>query len=122
MGYRKTATADVFVSHGTGDYNINKQMYTKYFRQRTNLEQIAHPFLITGTIGKYNIEAYVIGGGLSAQAGALRNAVSRAIATLSPELRSALDEARLLDRDMRVRERKKPGRKAARMKYAWRRR
>jgi len=122
MGYRKTATADVFLTHGTGKFTVNKQLYKNYFSNKYDLEALVHPFLIAGTISKFDVDAYVIGGGVSAQSGALRMGLSRAMATLSPELRPVLDEARLLERDTRHKERQKPGRKRARMRFAWRRR
>ncbi|MBE6896035.1 MAG: 30S ribosomal protein S9, partial [Ruminococcaceae bacterium] len=72
------------------------------------------PLETTGLMGKYDIETTVVGGGVSGQAGAIRHGLARALVVSDETLKPALKKAGLLTRDPRMKERKKPGLKAAR--------
>ena len=70
--------------------------------------------MLTDTLGKYDIVATVVGGGVSGQAGAIRHGLARAMIKLDEGMRPTLKKAGLLTRDPRMKERKKYGLKAAR--------
>ena len=74
---------------------------------------IRQPLQITGTIGKYDVKANVLGGGLSGQAGALRHGIARALVVVDSDLKSKLKKEGLMTRDPREVERKKFGQKGA---------
>eukprot|EP00112_Aurelia_sp_Birch-Aquarium-sp1_P011646 Seg2447.5 transcript_id=Seg2447.5/GoldUCD/mRNA.D3Y31 product="28S ribosomal protein S9 mitochondrial" pseudo=true protein_id=Seg2447.5/GoldUCD/D3Y31 len=119
MGYRKNATAEVKLKEGSGKLMINNMPMTKYFRKFEHRQQIISPFLVTGQLGRFDVDAGVIGGGESGQAGAIRYGISRGLLSFSESFYQSLEEAGLLLRDPRIRERKKPGQKRARKKFAW---
>ena len=113
-GRRKTAVARVCMSAGDGRVIVNQRSQEDYFPRPTARMIIAQPFEVTGTAGTYAISVRVRGGGVSAQASAVRHAVSRALIELQPELRPALKKAGFLTRDARKVERKKYGHHKAR--------
>lgn len=119
LGYRKEATADVKVKEGSGKFLVNNKPLTKYFYEIRHRQQAMSPLLVIDQLGRFDIDAGVIGGGLAGQAGAIRLALSRALLSFSDAFHKPLEEAGLLIRDSRVVERKKPGRKGARRKFAW---
>ena len=80
---------------------------------------VLHPFAVTETVGAFDVDASVRGGGSHQQAQAVRHGVSKALAEYSLGLRPALKGAGLLTRDARVVERKKPGKAKARKSYQW---
>ena len=75
---------------------------------------IRQPLEVTETLGKFDIWAKTLGGGISGQAGAMRHGISKALVEADPDLRPALRKLGFLTRDPRVKERKKAGRKRAR--------
>ena len=75
---------------------------------------IKQPFETTSTVGKFNVVASIMGGGVSGQAGALRHGISRALLEVNEDFRKDLRRAGLLTRDPRVKERRKYGFKKAR--------
>ena len=79
------------------------------------------PFTVTGTLNAYDIRCYAHGGGKSGQCGAVQLALARAILASHPhpEIKKTLRKTGLLTRDPRMVERKKPGQKKARKKFAW---
>ncbi|MFQ5479194.1 MAG: 30S ribosomal protein S9 [Candidatus Binatia bacterium] len=113
-GKRKTAIARIWLSPGKGEVTVNKRSLDSYFPRPTARMIIAQPFELTGTTGDYDIAARVRGGGISAQASALRHAISRALVDARPEFRPVLKKAGFLTRDARKVERKKYGRHKAR--------
>ncbi|XP_020630766.1 28S ribosomal protein S9, mitochondrial-like isoform X1 [Orbicella faveolata] len=121
-GERKRAIAKVTVKRGSGNVTVNDVPFTKYFGRMEDRKQIMCPFLTVGAVGEYDVKSEVIGGGHSGQAGAIRLAISRALLNFEDSYLEPLQKARLLIRDYRVRERKKPGQKRARKKFAWVRR
>jgi len=117
IGRRKTAVARVFLSEGKGEVTINNKALDAYFPTATHQYKINQPFTLTDTLGKYNLNVTVTGGGPSGQVEAIRLGISRALCTVDEEHRSALKPEGLLTRDPRMVERKKFGQKKARKKF-----
>lgn len=113
-GRRKKSVARVRLYPGTGNITINDRPIDDYFGLDTLKLIVRQPLNLTGTIGKYDVVAKVIGGGVSGQAGAIRHGLSRALLQANEELRLPLKKAGFLTRDPRMKERKKYGLKAAR--------
>lgn len=113
-GRRKQSVARVRVYEGTGNITINNRDIDDYFGLETLKLIVRQPMQLTETLGKFDIVATVVGGGVSGQAGAIRHGLARAMLKLDPNYRTVLKKAGLLTRDPRMKERKKPGLKAAR--------
>ena len=113
-GRRKDSVARVRVYTGTGKITINDRDIDNYFGLETLKLIVRSPLVLLGLEGKYDVVVRVSGGGVSGQAGAIRHGLSRALLQFDPELRSTLKKAGFLTRDPRMKERKKPGLKAAR--------
>ncbi|XP_019482709.1 PREDICTED: 28S ribosomal protein S9, mitochondrial [Hipposideros armiger] len=123
-GKRKTAKAEVVVyEHGSGRITVNGTDYLLYFPVTQDREQLMFPFHFLDRLGKHDVSCTVWGGGRSAQAGALRLAMSRALCSFATEEEVEwMRQAGLLTTDPRVRERKKPGQEGARRKFTWKKR
>jgi small subunit ribosomal protein S9 len=119
VGKRKSAVARVWIKPGTGTITVNRKPIEEYMKRETDRILIRQPLKITDSLERFDISVTVRGGGISGQAGAIRHAISRALANLSPELRLPLKKAALLTRDARVRERKKYGMRGARARYQY---
>jgi small subunit ribosomal protein S9 len=113
-GKRKTAVARVTLKPGTGQYVINGKSLEEYFPRTTLQRTIRQPLETVGYEDRMDVIAKMHGGGVSAQAGALRHGISRALLEADPNLRSELKRRGFLTRDARVKERKKAGLKKAR--------
>ena len=114
-GRRKSSVARVHVyENGTGTITINGRDIDDYFGLETLKLIVNQPFGVTDTLGKFDIIATVVGGGISGQAGAIRHGLSRALLQADANYRSALKAAGFLRRDPRMKERKKYGLKGAR--------
>ncbi|RMF24956.1 MAG: 30S ribosomal protein S9 [Deltaproteobacteria bacterium] len=113
-GRRKTAVARVRLRPGEGKVVVNGRGLEDYFPRPTSRMVIAQPLVLTSTGSEFDVIAKVHGGGISAQASAIRHAISRALCEAKPDLRPALKKAGLLTRDSREVERKKYGRHKAR--------
>ncbi len=114
-GKRKTSVARVWLKiGGTGIITINGKDYKEYFPRATSQVKILQPFELTNTLGKFDVMATVKGGGISAQAEAVRHGIARALQEYDPNLRPTLKKAGLLTRDPRMKERKKYGKRGAR--------
>jgi small subunit ribosomal protein S9 len=113
-GKRKTAVARVTLKPGTGEYVINGKSLEAFFPRHTLQRTIRQPLETVGYETRMDVVARMHGGGVSAQAGALRHGVSRALLEADPNLRSELKRRGFLTRDARVKERKKAGLKKAR--------
>ena len=113
-GRRKNSVARVRVYAGTGKITINDRDIDEYFGLETLKLIVRQPMVLTDTLGKFDLEIRVNGGGISGQAGAIRHGLSRALLQYNEELRSTLKKAGFLTRDPRMKERKKYGLKAAR--------
>ena len=138
-GRRKQSVARVRVYEGTGNITINNRDIDDYFGLETLKLIVRQPMQLTETLGKFDIVATVVGGGVmeqlaeradiqvkrvlarrprpelgALQAGAIRHGLARAMLKIDPNYRTVLKKAGLLTRDPRMKERKKPGLKAAR--------
>ena len=113
-GKRKTAVARVILKPGDGTYTINGKALDVFFPRPTLQRTIRQPLETVGYETRMDVVAAMHGGGVSAQAGALRHGVSRALLEADPHLRSELKRRGFLTRDARVKERKKAGLKKAR--------
>lgn len=113
-GRRKESVCRARISPGTGRWEINGRPFEDYFPNAVHRMVVNEPLRLTQTQGRYDVVAKVQGGGVSGQAGALRHAISRALADLDPDLRPILKRAGLLTRDAREKERRKYGLKKAR--------
>ena len=113
-GRRKSSIARVYVTPGKGKITINKRDIDEYFGYETLKVIVRQPFAATNTVDKFDVTVTVRGGGYTGQAGAIRHGLSRALCKVDEEFRPALKAAGFLTRDPRMKERKKPGLKAAR--------
>ena len=113
-GKRKTAIARVMLRPGTGTYEINGRTLEQHFPRLTLQRNIRQPLETVGYEDRMDVVARLHGGGISAQAGALRHGVSRALLEADPNLRGELKRRGFLTRDSRAKERKKYGLKKAR--------
>ena len=113
-GRRKKSVARVRLYPGTGVITINGKDIDDYFGLETLKLIINQPLDVTSNIGKYDVVANVVGGGISGQAGAIRHGIARALLVADETTRGVLKAAGLLTRDPRMKERKKYGLKAAR--------
>jgi len=113
-GKRKTAIARVILIPGTGAYTINGRELDVFFPRATLQRTIRQPLEAVGYETRMDVIARMHGGGVSAQAGALRHGISRALLEADPNLRGELKRRGFLTRDPRVKERKKAGLKKAR--------
>jgi small subunit ribosomal protein S9 len=113
-GKRKTAIARVTLRPGTGLYKINGRTLDEHFPRATLLRNIRQPLETVGYEERMDVVARLHGGGISAQAGALRHGISRALLEADPNLRGELKRRGFLTRDSRAKERKKAGLKKAR--------
>jgi small subunit ribosomal protein S9 len=113
-GKRKTAIARVILLPGTGAYTINGRELDVFFPRATLQRTIRQPLEAVGYETRMDVVARMQGGGVSAQADALRHGISRALLEADPNLRGELKRRGFLTRDPRVKERKKAGLKKAR--------
>ncbi|KAG9259433.1 28S ribosomal protein S9, mitochondrial [Astyanax mexicanus] len=123
-GRRKTASASITLRDcRSGNIMVNGKSYLQYFPILQDREQLMFPLHFVGMLGRFDVEAHVEGGGRSAQAGALRLAISRALLSfVSSGEMETMRQAGLLTSDPRVKERKKPGQAGARKKFTWKKR
>ena len=113
-GRRKTAVARVRMLPGSGTITVNERTLEDYFPRPTSRMRILEPFEATETVGQYDVLVNVEGGGIAAQADAVRHGISRALVSATETLRPALRKGGMLTRDPREVERKKYGRHKAR--------
>jgi small subunit ribosomal protein S9 len=113
-GKRKTAIARVILRPGTGAYRVNGRALDEHFPRVTLQRNIRQPLETVGYQDRMDVVARLQGGGISAQAGALRHGISRALLEADPNLRGELKRRGFLTRDSRAKERKKAGLKKAR--------
>ena len=113
-GKRKTAVARVILRPGSGAYTINGRTLEEFFPRMTLQRNIRQPLETVGYEARMDVHARLHGGGVSAQAGALRHGISRALIAADPNLRGELKRRGFLTRDARAKERKKAGLKKAR--------
>ena len=116
-GRRKTSTARVWVTAGSGKFTVNGLEPMAYFKRPSCESMVNSPMSVANITGKVDVMATVRGGGLAGQAGAVRHGVSRALVAFDAALRGPIKKAGLLTRDPRAVERKKPGRAGARRRF-----
>jgi small subunit ribosomal protein S9 len=117
IGRRKTSSARVTMSPGTGNIVVNKLPVEEYFTRPTSVMVLKQPLELTEALEKFDFAVNVRGGGKSGQAGAVRHGISRALLAYDAELRPTLKRAGFLTRDARQKERKKYGQKGARARF-----
>ena len=113
-GRRKSSSARVFMTKGSGEIVINKLPLEEYFGRETAHMILKQPSVTTETDKQFDFMVTVKGGGDSGQAGAIRLGIARALLSYNEELRSPLRKAGFLTRDSRKVERKKVGLRKAR--------
>ncbi|XP_030935187.1 30S ribosomal protein S9, mitochondrial isoform X1 [Quercus lobata] len=118
-GRRKCSIARVFLQPGDGKFVVNDKEFDVYFPMLDHRAALLRPFSETKTLGLWDVNCTVKGGGVSGQVGAIRLGISRALQNWEPDLRPALRDAGFLTRDSRVVERKKPGKAKARKSFQW---
>lgn len=118
-GRRKESSAKIWLMPGKGDITVNDRKFNDYFTRETDRLFIRQPFKATNNLDKFDCIVQVCGGGPSGQAGALRQAFSRALLKVDETLRSVLRKGGFLTRDPRMKERKKYGLKGARKRFQW---
>jgi small subunit ribosomal protein S9 len=116
-GRRKTAIARVFLRPGTGQFKVNGKGYEEYFVTEEQRVSAKRSLVLTELIGSFDVVTTVKGGGVSAQADAVKMGSARALVIFNPELRKLLKSEELLTRDARQKERKKYGQKGARARF-----
>jgi small subunit ribosomal protein S9 len=115
VGRRKQAIARVRIVPGAGKIVVNGRELDDYFPNKLHQQLINDPFKVLDLIGSYDVIARITGGGPSGQAGALRLGIARSLNQIDEENnRAILKKAGFLNRDARVKERKKAGLKKAR--------
>ncbi|MCL1785953.1 MAG: 30S ribosomal protein S9 [Alphaproteobacteria bacterium] len=113
-GKRKDSVARVYLAAGRGEIIVNGIPMAQYFKRPVLQMIIAQPFGVAKRDGQYDVRAFVSGGGLSGQAGAVKHGISKAMIIIEPESRPELKKAGFLTRDARVVERKHYGFRKAR--------
>lgn len=98
-GRRKTSVARVYLTPGSGKIIVNNKNLLDYFRREVLKMTIMQPLEVLEAVGKFDIEAYCSGGGLSGQAGALRLGMARALVVFDAELKSELRKHGFMTRD-----------------------
>jgi len=113
-GRRKTSTARVFLKPGSGKITINDRTIENFFGRETGRMIVRQPLELTETTGRFDVNVTVAGGGITGQAGAIRQGTTRALIEYDETLRRPLRVAGFVTRDAREVERKKVGRRKAR--------
>ena len=108
-GRRKTSSARVFVSKGTGDITVNNRSLDQYFGREVARMIVRQPLELVQATDQFDVNITVVGGGGFGQAGAIRHGLSRALLQYDEGLRGTLRKAGFLTRDAREVERKKVG-------------
>jgi small subunit ribosomal protein S9 len=116
-GRRKSAIARVFLRPGTGEWKVNGKKFDEHFVTEQQRVSAKRTLAVAELASNFDVLANVSGGGVSAQADAVKMGVARALIEFNPELRKTLKAEGLLTRDARVKERKKYGQKGARKRF-----
>lgn len=117
LGRRKSATARVRLTSGKGAITINDKPAQEYFNGNESFVfELTEPLRLLQKTDAFDMSFVVNGGGHHAQVGACKLATAKAVSAVNDDLRGTLKKARLLKRDPREKERKKPGLKGARRK------
>jgi small subunit ribosomal protein S9 len=116
-GRRKTSTARVRITDGSGKLVVNGRAFDTYFSHDNFAKQAYAPLLTVDLREKIDVTANVAGGGVAGQAGAVAHGIARALQKMNRELRPALKKAGHIRRDPREKERKKAGQPGARKRF-----
>jgi small subunit ribosomal protein S9 len=116
-GRRKEAVARVKLVPGDGTMTVNGRTMENYFQRETLITHALAPLVLTNNFGKVDMTAFVNGGGISGQAGAMRMSIARELVKLEPSNRGPLGKEGMLTRDARMVERKKYGQPGARKRF-----
>ncbi len=120
VGRRKTAIATVRMSEADkNSLMVNGKSPKEFFKTDERARTALEAFTIAEAAKNYRVTANVTGGGVAAQAEAVRHAISRALTKSEPATRAKLKPAGLMTRDPRAKERKKPGLVKARKRKQW---
>lgn len=117
IGRRKSSTARIYVTSGTGKITINDKDFKDYFPMLRTQATILEPFKVLDNEGQYDIKINVSGGGFKGQSEAIRMAISRSLVKIDEDNKKALKEKKYLTRDAREVERKKFGKPKARKSF-----
>jgi small subunit ribosomal protein S9 len=117
IGRRKSAVARIYVKEGKGKIVINDRELENYFPLVQLQYIVLQPLTVTETADKYDITVNLQGGGIKGQAEAIRLAIARALVIVKPESKEVLKSNKMLTRDPREVERKKPGQPGARRRF-----
>ncbi len=117
VGRRKSSVARVWCRSGKGAIRVNNLDISQYFDTQIDVNNAESPARLVPISSKYDMKVTVSGGGKTAQADAVKLAIARCFLQLDESVRSTLRDKGLLTVDARVKERKKPGRKAARRRF-----
>lgn len=118
-GRRKCAVARVWLAPGSGKMIVNRRAEDIYFPRAISRMIMRQPLELVEADGKYDMLINVKGGGLAAQADAIKHGISRALCKVDPDNRGALKKAGFLTRDAREVERKKYGQPGARKRFQY---
>ena len=116
-GRRKRAIARVFLRPGTGEWKVNGKKFEEHFVTEQQRVAAKRSLVLTELLSSFDVVTTVKGGGVSAQADAVKMGSARALVIFNPELRKMLKAEGLLTRDARQKERKKYGQKGARKRF-----
>ena len=116
-GRRKSAIARVFLRPGSGNFKVNDKGLETYFVTEQQRVSAVRPLVLTELSSTFDVVTTVKGGGVSAQADAVKMGIARALIEFNAELRKTLKSEGLLSRDARAKERKKYGHKGARKRF-----
>ncbi|MCL5744779.1 MAG: 30S ribosomal protein S9 [Acidobacteria bacterium] len=116
-GRRKSAIARVFLRPGSGNFTVNGKPFETYFVTEQQRVSAKKPLALTETLSTFDVVTTVAGGGVAAQADAVKMGAARALLEFNAELRKTLKGEGLLSRDSRIKERKKYGQKGARKRF-----
>jgi small subunit ribosomal protein S9 len=117
IGRRKSAVARIYLKDGKGKITVNNREMQEYFPLQQLQYIVQQPLNLAEAADKYDINVNLQGGGIKGQAEALRLAIARAMVIIKPESKEALKINRMLTRDPREVERKKPGQPGARRRF-----
>lgn len=116
-GRRKTSVAKVWITPGKGNITVNNMPYQEYLKIQSNIQEVEEPLKLVQKINDLDIKVAVSGGGISGQSGAIKHGIARALVEYDQSLRSVLKKEKMLERDARMKERKKYGQRGARARY-----
>ena len=117
IGRRKSAVARIYVKEGKGNIIVNDRELANYFPLEQLQYIVKQPLNLVEATDQYDITVNLQGGGIKGQAEALRLAIARALVIIKPESKGTLKSNKLLTRDPREVERKKPGQPGARRRF-----